>query len=262
MIVLKPLVSVVTPVYNCEKTIGKTIESVINQTFSDFEMIIVDDKSSDKTAKIVEDYQKKDKRIKYHPLSKKSGASVARNTAIKKAQGRFVAFLDGDDLWYPEKLEKQIKFMQDNDYAFTYTDYEYIDENDNKFGIYRNCPKSMSYHRMLLGDSVGCLTVIYDSKKTGKVGIPVLKKRNDYALWCIILKIVKKGYKYNEILSMYRKGVHSNGLSGGSKFKLLRYHYIVHRNINKFNPIKALYFTITNGINYIINKIIRERHKK
>lgn len=261
MIVLKPLVSVITPVYNCEKTIGRTIESVINQTFNDFEMIIVDDKSSDKTAEVVEDYQKKDKRIKYYLLNKKGGASAARNTAIKKAQGRYMAFLDGDDLWYPEKLEKQIKFMQDNDYAFTYTDYEYIDRKDNKLGIYRKCPNKMSYYRMLIGDSVGCLTVVYDAKKAGKIQIPELKKRNDYALWCIVLKSLKKGYKYNEILSLYRKGDNSNNLSSGNKIKLLKYHYIVHRNINKFNPIKALYFTITNGINFIINKTFRERHK-
>ena len=259
MIILKPLVSVITPVYNGENTIGKTIESVINQTFDDFEMIIVDDISTDNTKKIVEDYAKKDKRIKYYILPEKGGASAARNMAIAKAKGRYIAFLDGDDLWYPEKLEKQIKFMQDNDYGFTYTDYEYIDENDNKLNIIRKCPKKMTYHRMLLGDSVGCLTVIYDSQKAGKINIPTLKKRNDYALWCLVLKKVKKGFKLDEVLSLYRKGDNSNTLSSGSKFKLLKYHYQVHRNINGFNPVKALYFTTANGINYVLNRLFREK---
>ena len=112
---------------------------------------------------------------------------------------------------------------------------------------------------MLLGDSVGCLTVIYDSSQTGKISIPNLEKRNDYALWCIILNKVKVGYKYCEILSLYRKGENSNTLSGGSKVKLLKYHYIVHRKINGFNSIKAGYFTFTNGINYILNRLVREK---
>ncbi len=259
MIILKPLVSIVTPVYNGEKTISETIESVIHQTFNDFEMIIVDDMSDDNTEKIVNDYVKKDKRIKYFRLSQKGGASLARNFAIEKAIGRYIAFLDGDDLWYPEKLEKQIAFMQNHNYAFTYTDYEYIDEDGNKLNIYRKCPEKMTYHRMLLGDSVGCLTVIYDTNKTGKVSIPELKKRNDYALWCLILKKIRKGYKYNEILALYRKGEHSNSLSGGSKVKLLKYHYLVHRKINNFNVFKAFYYTFTNGINYILNRFVKEK---
>ena len=258
---MKPLVSIVTPVYNGEKFIKYTIESVINQTFKDFEMIIVDDISNDKTSEIVKSYVKKDKRIQYYLLPQKSGAAMARNYAISKAKGRYIAFLDGDDLWYPEKLEKQVKFMMENNYYFTYTDYEYTDDKNNKLNIMRKCPKKMSYFRMLLGDSIGCLTVIYDSKKVGKVNIPNLKKRNDYALWCVILKKIKKGYKYNEVLSLYRKGEDSNSLSSGSKIKLLKYHYKVHHEINKFSKITSLCLTFTNGVNYINNRIIRERKK-
>ncbi len=256
---MKPLVSIITPVYNGEKDIDNTIESVINQTFKDFEMIIVDDMSTDNTANIVEKYQKNDNRIKYFLLEEKGGASAARNLAIKKASGKYIAFLDGDDLWYPEKLEKQINFMVKNNYFFTYTDYEYIDEKGNKLNIVRKCPPKMSYHRMLLGDSVGCLTVIYDANEVGKISIPSLRKRNDYALWCVILKKIKYGYKYDEILSCYRKGENNNSLSSGSKIRLLKYHYQVHRRINKFNPIKSLYFTMTNGVNYIINRTVREK---
>lgn len=255
---LKALVSIITPSYNCEKFISSTIESVLNQTYENFEMIIVDDSSTDKTTEIVKKYQKKDKRIKLIVLDSKGGASIARNTAIKEAKGKYIAFLDGDDMWCPEKLEKQISFMEDNNIYFSYSDYEYIDENNQKLNIKRVCPKRMSYFRMLLGDSIGCLTVIYNREKTGLIQIPRIDKRNDYALWCVILKKLKKGYKYNEILSMYRKA-NLNTISSGSKVKLLKYHYELHKNINKFNFIVALFFTITNIINFIINKKIREK---
>ncbi len=254
---MKPLVSVITPVYNGEKSISYTIESVLNQTLKDFEMIIVDDLSDDKTKEIVMKYAKNDSRIRFYTLKEKGGASAARNLAIEKSKGRYIAFLDGDDLWKKDKLEKQVSFMQENDIAFSYTDYEYIDENNKGINIFRECPKKMSYFRMLLGDSVGCLTVMYDSKKVGRISIPKIEKRNDYALWCRILKKVKLGYKYDEILSMYRKL--DGSLSSGKKSSLLKYHYKMHREINNFNPIVSLFFTGTNGVNYIINKKIREK---
>ena len=257
---MEPLVSIVTPIYNGSSTIGKTIESVLNQTYKSFEMIIVDDLSTDNTVKIVKKYSNKDKRIKLIALDKKGGASVARNKAISKAKGKYIAFLDGDDLWKKDKLEKQIKFMEDNNVYFSYTDYSYIDENDNDMGFYRKCPRKMSYFRMLLGDSVGCLTVIYNREAVGKIEIPELKKRNDYALWCIILKKVKIGYKYDEILSLYRKN--TNSLSSGKKYKLLKYHYQLHRIINNFNPIISIFLTASNTINYIFNKCIRDTKVK
>ena len=254
---MKPLVSIITPIYNAEKTISYTIDSVINQTMTDFEMLIVDDMSDDKTIDIVKSYQKKDKRIKLFESSKKIGATGARNKALKEAKGRYIAFLDADDLWKSDKLKKQIKFMQDNNYAFTYTDYEYIDEFNKKIGVMRKCPKKVSYFRMLLGDSIGCLTVMYDSKMVGKIAIPNIKKRNDYALWCQILKKVKKGYKCDFILALYRKG--NNSLSSGKKIKLLKYHYKMHREINGFNKVVSLCFTFTNVINYLMNKLLREK---
>ena len=257
---MKPLVSIVTPVYNGEKTIGKTIESVINQTYDKFEMIIVDDLSNDKTVDIIKKYQKEDDRIKLFILDKKGGASGARNFAIKKATGKYVAFLDGDDLWKKDKLEKQVKFMEDNNIYFSYTDYCYIDNDGNDLKQYRKCPKKVSYYRMLLGDSVGCLTVMYNRKAVGKIKIPELKKRNDYALWCLILKKVRKGYKYNDVLSVYRKSRES--LSSGKKYKLLKYHYQMHRKVNELNTVSSAFFTITNTINYFGNRYIRDRKLK
>lgn len=152
--------------------------------------------------------------------------------------------------------------MKENSIAFSYTDYEYIDENNNKLAIYRKCPRKMSYFRMLLGDSVGCLTVIYDREEVGSIRIPNLKKRNDYALWCVVLKKVRKGLKYNEILSLYRKNFNSGSLSSGRKYKLLKYHYQLHREVNHLSVLASLFFTITNTINYLGNKYIRERKLK
>lgn len=254
---MRPMVSVITPCYNCEKYIEETIKSVLNQTFQDFEILVVDDLSTDHTVDIVKRLKKQDKRIKFFQLSEKGGASGARNKALKEARGKYIAFLDGDDLWKPEKLEKQIKFMEENNIYFSYTDYEYMDQNSKKMNIMRKSPAKVSYFRMLFGDSVGCLTVIYNSDIVGKITIDTIEKRNDYALWCIILKKVKRGYKYPEILSLYRKN--NDSLSSGKKVHLLKYHYQLHRKINAFNPIAALFFTGTNGVNYIANKMIRDR---
>ena len=254
---MEPLVSVITPAFNAEKTIGKTIESVLKQSYKNLEMIIVDDISNDKTIEIVRRYQKKDSRIKLFILDKKGGASGARNLAIKEAKGKYIAFLDCDDLWKKDKLKKQINFMEKNNIYFSYTDYSYIDEFDNDMKKYRKCPKKMSYFRMLIGDSVGCLTVIYNREEVGLIQIPSLKKRNDYAIWCAVLKKVKVGYKYDEILSLYRKS--SSSLSSGKKVRLLKYHYQMHRKANNLNVTSSLFFTMTNTLNYFVNRYIRDR---
>ena len=141
----KPMVSVVVPCYNCEKYIEETINSILNQTFSNFEILVVDDLSTDNTECILEKLRKKDKRIKYFKLLKKGGATGARNKALREAKGKYIAFLDGDDLWKPEKLEKQVKFMEDNNIYFSYTDYEYIDEKSKRLNRMRKCPFKMSY---------------------------------------------------------------------------------------------------------------------
>ena len=248
------MVSVIVPCYNCENYIEEAINSILNQTFSDFEILVVDDLSTDNTAHILEKLRKRDKRIKYFKLSKKGGATGARNKALREAKGKYIAFLDGDDLWEPQKLEKQIKFMEDNNIYFSYTDYEYIDEKSKRLNRMRKCPFKMSYLRMLFGDSVGCLTVIYNAEKTGLIQIPNIGKRNDYALWCVVLKKVKRGFKYPEILALYRKS--SGSLSSGGKIGLLKYHYYMHRNINCFNPVIALFLTFINGINYLVNKVV------
>ncbi|MGB4386964.1 MAG: glycosyltransferase family 2 protein, partial [Caldicoprobacterales bacterium] len=126
---MEGLVSIITPAYNCEKYIGETIESVLKQSYENWELIIVDDCSTDNTKSVVEEYIKRDKRIKYYSLDVNSGAAVARTKAMELASGEYIAFLDSDDLWMPNKLEKQISFMKANNYNFTCTSYEQVDEN-------------------------------------------------------------------------------------------------------------------------------------
>ncbi len=259
---MKPLVSIITPCYNCEQFIADTINSVLNQTYKNFEMIIVDDISTDNSVSVVQKFAAKDKRIKLIQLPNKGGASEARNIAIKKAQGKYIAFLDADDLWKKDKLKLQVAFMERNKIDFSYTDYEYIDENGKKKNIYRKCPNKISYYSMLFGDSVGCLTVMYNASKVGLVQIPKLNKRNDYALWCLILKKIRNGCKLNLILSEYRISNEKKSLSSGNKIYLLKYHYQLHREINGFNPIMALFLLTTNVINYLFNIKIRDRSLK
>lgn len=254
---MEPLVSIVTPCYNSEKYIRQTIESVLNQTYKNFEMIIVDDVSTDKSVEIIKEYQEKDSRIKLIEAKEKIGASGARNLALREMKGKFVAFLDSDDLWAKEKLEKQVKFMQENNVLFSYTDYGYVDEEGNVLDMIRISPNKTTHFSMLIGDSLGCLTIMYDAEKCGLMQIPSLKKRNDYALWCMVLKKLKEGKKCPGVLASYRKS--SNSLSGGKKSKLVKYHYKVHREVNKFDVIRASFFTVANILNHIVNIKIRDR---
>lgn len=250
-ITTKPLVSIVTPCYNSEKYISETIDSVFNQTYKNWEMIIVDDISSDNSIEIIKKYCEKDSRIKYYILEEKGGASLARNKAIRESQGKYIAFLDADDVWKSDKLEKQVQFMENNNYDFTYHNYELIDENSKKLNKLRIAPESITYKRALIGCSIGCLSAMYNCESVGKVQIKRLDKRNDDALWFKILKKCNNGYLLNDNLALYRVG--NNSISSGSKTKLLKYHYQLYRN-NDFSCFSALFFTFTNIIIYFWNK--------
>ena len=182
------LISVITPTYNCAKFIGETIESVQAQTYKKWEMIIVDDCSTDNTKEIVALYEKNDERIKYHCLGKNSGAAIARTESMKIAQGEYMAFLDSDDIWVKDKLKKQLTFMQKNDVAFSCTEYEQIDEEGRSLNkVIKTVPR-VNYNRLLLDCPVGNSTVMYSVKKMGKFEVPNIRKRNDDALWLQMLK--------------------------------------------------------------------------
>jgi teichuronic acid biosynthesis glycosyltransferase TuaG len=198
------LVSIITPLHNCELFIEETIKSVINQTYINWEMIIVDDCSTDKGVDIVSRYQSINPRVKLIINNENLGAALSRNKAIEQANGRFIAFLDSDDLWLPQKLEKQIQFMLDTQSPFTYTYYSQITENGGFIKNLDNPPLKVSYKSTLKANRIGCLTAIYDTAFFGKVYMENLRKRQDYALWLNLLKKTDYAHGLPEILASYR----------------------------------------------------------
>jgi len=240
---MNPLVSIITPSYKSERFIFKTIDSVLSQTYKNWEMIIVDDVSPDKSNEIIEKYIKQDSRIKLIKLEKNNGPALARNRAIKEANGRYIAFLDADDLWMPEKLEKQLAFMQEKDCALSYTAYETMSEDGRKLNTTINPPKELTYKELLKSNRIGCLTAMYDTEKLGKVYMPLIKKRQDYGLWLRILRGIDIAYGMDEVLATYR--VMSNSVSS-NKIDLLRYNYSLFREHEKFSVVKSLYYLIWN----------------
>lgn len=199
------LVSIITPAYNSEKYISDCIDSVLNQTYENWEMIVVNDKSSDKTQEIVESYTNIDSRIRLINLSENSGAAVARNTALDAAKGRYVAFLDSDDRWKKNKLELQLEFMNNHTYGFSFTSYEYIlDENNNTHKLFP-VPVSLSFSQALKHTVIGCLTVIIDKEIIGDFRMPLVRRGQDNLTWLMILKKGFIAYGLNASLAEYRK---------------------------------------------------------
>ena len=235
---MEELVSIIMPTYNCAKYISRTIDSVLNQTYKNWEMIIVDDCSKDNTKGLVEEYQKNDCRIQYYCLETNSGAAVARTKAMELAKGDYMAFLDSDDVWLPEKLEKQIGFMKDNNYFFSCTSYEQIDEQDMPLGRHVKAIKKTSYNRLLLDCPVGNSTVMYDVRKMGKFKVPNIRKRNDDALWLQMLKVDPYIWGLNEVLVKYR--VRTNSISS-NKLNLIKYHWILYRDIEHLSIPRSLF---------------------
>ena len=235
---MSDLISIITPTYNCGKFIGETIESVINQTYKNWEMIIVDDCSKDNTKDIVNKYAQNDDRIKYHLLETNSGAAVARTRAMELANGDYMAFLDSDDLWVEDKLEKQLKFMKENNFNFVCTEYEQIDEQSNLLGKIIKVRDKANYNRILLDCPVGNSTVMYNVKAMGKFKVHNIRKRNDDALWLQMLKKEEYIYGMKEILMKYR--IRENSISS-NKLDLVKYHWYLYREIENLSIIRSVF---------------------
>lgn len=235
---INELVSIITPTYNCGNFIEETIKSVQAQTYQNWEMIIIDDCSSDNTKEVVDTYSKADPRIQYYKLEHNSGAAVARTKAMEMASGDYMAFLDSDDLWYPEKLTKQIGFMIEHKCAFTCTAYEQMDERGQLLGkIVKAVPKT-NYNRLLLDCPVGNSSVMYDVRLMGKFKVPDIKKRNDDALWLQMLKKEKYIVGIGEVLMKYR--VRRSSLSS-NKLQLIKYHWILYRDIEHLSILRSAF---------------------
>jgi teichuronic acid biosynthesis glycosyltransferase TuaG len=230
-------VSIVMPVYNSEKYIEESINSIINQTYENWELIIINDASKDGSGKKIAEYAKQDIRIKYKHNSQNCGPAKSRNIAIECSVGRYIAFCDSDDIWTPEKLEEQVGYMKINNLSFTFSSYQKIDEVGGYGGIVK-APKVLTYDGLLKTCSVGCLTAIYDKEKIGKIYMPEIKKRQDYGLWIKIMKIIKETKGQEKVLAYYR--VRKNSLSS-NKIDAARYHYKVLKDVAELNAIKLIY---------------------
>lgn len=248
---MSDLVSIIMPSYNTGRFIKETIESVLAQTYSNWELIIVDDCSTDDTDDVVGQYLS-DERIRYIKNDINSGAAVSRNRALREAKGKWIAFLDSDDLWEPQKIEKQLSFMQKHGYAFSYTDYIEIDEDSKVIGKRVTGPKRISEYGMYKYCWVGCLTVMYDSDTVGLIQIADIKKNNDYAMW---LKVCKKAdcYLLNETLARYRK--RNGSISNHGYIELIKWHYKLYREAENRNPVSSLMLTVVNLFFGVIKKI-------
>lgn len=231
------LVSIITPAFNSARYISETILSVQNQTCENWEMIIVDDHSSDETTRIVTSFAAQDNRIKLCSLTENSGAGKARNLAVEKATGKYIAFLDADDVWKPEKLEKQLAFMESNKLPFTFSFYDCIDEHGASLNRRIKAPVKLSYRQLFFCNFIGNLTGIYDTDYFGKIPIPSFRKRQDWMLWLTVLAKIKTAYPVPESLACYR--IRKDSISA-SKWKLLKHNFYVYRDFHKLNAIKAL----------------------
>lgn len=242
-----PLVTIITPSYNSAQFISQTIKSILNQTYTNWELIIVDDCSIGDSIEVIQNFVNHDSRIQLIQLEENSGAPVARNKGIEVSKGSYIAFLDADDLWKPTKLEKQLKFMIKNNYYLTYTSYEKIDTDDLKIGEVK-CLQKVNYKKMLSSNKIGCLTGMYNAEKLGKIYFPLIRKRQDYAYWLSILKKIDFAYGYDEILASYR--VHTDSISH-NKIEMLKWNWTLFREIENFSVIKSFYYLLFN----IYNKI-------
>lgn len=213
-------VSIIMPSYNCERFIELAINSVLSQTYQNWELIICDDGSSDETRKIAFSYESFDNRITLIDNFKSKGAAGARNSCLDYATGRYIAFLDADDIWYPEKLSMQLKFMREHSSVFCYTYQDVINEK-GEYLYSIKAPRRVSKKKMRIANFIPCVTVIYDSYFLGKIYQPNIRKRNDYALWLKLLNITEANCM-NVTTASYRSN--SYGLASGGKLELLSYY--------------------------------------
>lgn len=254
---MEELVSIITPSFNCSQYIASTILSVQVQSYSNWELLIVDDCSTDNTLQVLNAFLNKDQRIKLFRNSTNRGASFSRNRALKEARGRWIAFLDSDDLWAPTKLEKQVRFMEENGYAFSYTDYQEMNSDGVLTGVVVSGPNHITKCGMYSFCWPGCLTVMYDALKVGLIQVEDIKKNNDYAMW---LKVCCKAdcYLLPEVLAKYRRG-RSGSVSSHGIGTMIKWHYKLFREAEKMNVVASLWHT---GVNLVCGFYKKLRYVK
>lgn len=240
------LVSIITPTWACAAFISETIRSVQAQTYTNWELLIQDDCSVDNTFEVVRPFMEMDDRIKYECNPHNSGAAITRNNALRRAKGRWIAFLDSDDLWLPEKLEHQLRFMVENNYHFSYTCYQEIDNDSHETGVKVSGPKHVTEFGMYAFCWCGCLTVMYNREHYGLLQIANIKKNNDYAMW---LKVVQKSdlYLLEECLAKYRRG-REGSISTHGYTTMICWHYKLWHEAMGMNAFCSSFWT---GVNLL-----------
>lgn len=246
------LVSVITPSFNCAESIGATIKSVQEQDYEHWEMLIVDDCSTDNTRAVVQAYADKDHRIKLITRKWNAGPAVSRNRGISHANGRYIAFLDADDMWYPQKLSKQLTFMGENEVALSYTAYRRVDESGRELGFIIP-PEKLTYEELLKSCRIGCLTALYDTKRlNGKVYMPNIARRQDFALWLKIMRQIGDAHGLTEVLADYT--VAANSVSS-NKITAAKYQWRVYREVEKLTFTESVYYFANYAYHAIRNRI-------
>ena len=238
---MNALVSIITPSYNSAKFIAETIQSVQNQTYSNWEMIIVDDGSSDETENVVLSIIQNDNRIQFHKLSQNSGPAVARNTGIEKASGDYMTFIDADDIWFPTFIENNIKTIQETGIPFVFSSYRRA--NEQLEFVYSDfiVPNKVSYTDILKSNSISCLTAFLDIKNLGKKYMPLIRKRQDMGLWLNYLKVIPFAHGIQETQAIYR--IRENSLSR-KKSDLIKYQWQFYREVENLNVFQSAYYML------------------
>jgi glycosyltransferase involved in cell wall biosynthesis len=236
---MSALVSIITPSFNSAKFIAETIQSVQHQTHQNWEMIIVDDGSFDDTERIVRSIIEKDKRIQFYKLTQNSGPAVARNTGIEKASGKYLTFIDADDIWFPTFIENSIKTIDETGIPFVFSSYKRA--NEQLEFVYSDfiVPHKVSYSDILKSNSISCLTAFVEIQKLGKKYMPLIRKRQDMGLWLNYLKVVPFAHGIQETQAIYR--IRENSLSR-KKSDLIKYQWQFYRNVEKLNIFQSLYY--------------------
>ena len=238
---MNELVSIVTPTYNSAKYIAETIQSVQKQTHQNWEMIIVDDCSSDNTTNLIKDFITKDNRIQLHELESNSGPAVARNKAIENASGKYMTFLDADDIWSEDFIEISIKTIQETGIQFVFSSYRRSDEELNFIYSDFIVPQKVTYTDILKSNSISCLTAFLDIEILGKKSMPLIRKRQDMGLWLQYLKEIPFAYGIQEPKAIYR--IRENSLSR-KKSNLLKYQWQFYREVEKLNVFQSSYYML------------------
>lgn len=235
------LVSIIVPVFNAQRVIEETVKSVQEQTYKYWEIILVDDSSMDRSAILIKKMAMNDQRIKYFKLEHNSGAAVARNKGISLAQGRYIAFLDADDYWMPEKLQRELDIMKETKGSFIYTATQMIDEGGHKLGDYTPVPEWTDYNHLLKRTVIATSSVLLDMNMIGDFSMPLRRSGQDYATWLMLLRRVERAYGINEALTFYR--ISPKSLSS-NKLKSIKQVYSIQTKEEGLNPIYAGYNTL------------------